>query len=160
MPVQLKRVAGVAVGSVAEEPAFEEGPSVIELRAMALDQWRELRARTIADLIRLGKGLRIVTDQQIEWEEPDWSTDPETWPPLAKCLWLFMDASAAASQAQYLSHMRSQPGWCAPCHEGEERPKWVRSFYICPNHEPRSVLQAAAHALFIDIIDPAPETAS
>ena len=158
MPVQLKRVGGKPVGPAAraEEDAAEEsaGPSVVELREMALAQFRELRARTIADLLRLGKGLRIVTERELSWEDPDWNADPETWPPMAKCLWLFMHAQAAASQAQYLSHMRSQPGWCARCHEGEERPAWSRAFYICPDHEPVSVLQAAAHALFIDIIDP------
>ena len=66
MPVQLKRIGGKPVGPAAraeEEAAEEIGPSVVELREMALAQHRELRARTIADLLRLGKGLRIVTER-------------------------------------------------------------------------------------------------
>ena len=89
MPVQLKRVGGKLVGPAAraEDEAAEEsaGPSVVELREMALAQHRELRARTTADLLRLGKGLRIVTERGLSWEDPDWNADPETWPPMAKC---------------------------------------------------------------------------
>lgn len=146
MGVQLKRVAGMEFPPPTTTEPEEEAP---DLRAMGLAQWGEMRAIAFDAMQRFGKGARLWTEKDWQWEEPDWDANPETWPPLAKLLWLHIRAETALSHAQFLSHLVTQPGWCASCHAGEERPKWARSFYICPDHTnyPDQV-RALAGALF------------
>ena len=131
MGIQLKRVAGMTLPAQEER---DEGPNREDLARMGMTQWGEMRAVATDALQRFGKGARLWAEKQWSWEEPDWAASPETWPPLAKLLWLHVRGVNALEHAQFLRHMTTQPGWCAGCHPGEERPAWARSFYICPDH--------------------------
>ena len=147
MAVVLKRAAGAKTAPLAPQAEPEE--EAPDLRAMGLAQWGEMRGVTMDAMQRFGKGARLWVEKQWSWEEPDWTASPETWPPLAKILWLHVRATYALSHAQFLRHLTTQPGWCAGCHPGEERPAWARSFYICPDHiDYPSQVRVLAAALF------------
>ena len=138
MPVTIKRASGAVIGAPEETPAPD----------LAHEQQAEMRVVAIVAMQRFGKGAVLWAENDWQWVEPDWEADPESWPPLAKLLWLFDRALNGLSQAQALGAMKAWYGWCKGCHPDEEKPDWCRSYFVCPDHQDPRVVRAMARALF------------
>ena len=136
--VAIKRVAPEVASALLMEETPAEAPRGLteaEMRAHGMEQWTEMSAMAMDDLTRFANGWLKYREKGWKWEEPDWDTDPETWPPLAKVMWLYVRSHDAITQAQWLRHMTAHPGWCRECHDGEDRPLgWTGTYHVCPRH--------------------------
>lgn len=114
-----------------------------DLRAEGELQLLAHREAMVATLKRLGRGAGLWAERGWEWDEPDWDASPETWPPVAKILWLLGQWYDHWQHATFLIHLREHPGWCLDCHEGAPRPDgW--NVWTCPEHsDPRAVKRLA-----------------
>lgn len=97
----------------------------------AASQLVSYQEQAIALFKRIGKGGALWEERGWEWTEPDWSVDPETWPPVAKLLWLFARLKHCQREANYLRHYAKWAQWCAVC--GGEKPVNYET-KLCVNH--------------------------
>lgn len=142
--VKLKGLAEAEETRLARE---EETDRRAELMRVAAEQLISYQDIALNALNRFARGWEMRQKHGWTWEAPDLEADPETWPPLAKVLWLLDQANAAVSAAQFLGHFREQPEWCPSCHPDEqETPKGYR-WAVCPLHTPRSCVPPIARAL-------------
>jgi len=106
-------------------------------------QLAQVREQFDGILARFSRGFLKYVEKHWEWVEPDWDTDPETWPPLAKLLWLNDRVIQLGSQMNWLRHFPGKPGWCGDCHPDEELPEgWQR--VTCLDHLPREGVKTLA----------------
>jgi hypothetical protein len=122
-----------------------------KLAPVAAKQLEELRAQAVANIQRLGKGAARWAEKGWEWEEPDWSESPESWPPVAKILYLLVLVDVLRDKISMLRYYAAWPEWCPECHPGEKREKGYRGT-ACIVHWPvaRAVRQRAADFLGVE----------
>lgn len=137
MPTQLRRAKLTDPDTVEmpAEPVIEapvETKKELETRRDdSRSQLEAHQAQFIAFIKRLGKGGALWEEKGWEWQEPDWSSDPETWPPVAKILYLYCRAKHEQVKANYRSHYSLAPAWCREC--GGEKPANYE-VGLCVNH--------------------------
>lgn len=130
MAIAMKRAS--ASHARAREETVEDAAADLdrinqEQLANLREGWRELS-------LRAGRGMVLWHDREWEWEEPDWDADPETWPPLAKVLWVYVRMRLTEERLQYAAHGFG-PAWCHVCNDDAEMPKGYHHS-TCPGHSP------------------------
>lgn len=101
----------------------------------------------VHDMLRLGKGAARWAVEGWEWEEPDWESDPNKWPHVAKILWLFIRVQRHAHDQTYLAAFKDRPERCGMCEPGGHPYLCVWCDEHAAELDMRSV-QALAKALF------------
>jgi len=132
MAVTLRRT-----GQQQELPA-PTGEELTRAREQAgLLQLEGLRKDLEETLGRFARGMVLYLGQRWEWEDPEPESDPRTWPPLPRLLWLYDRALLCGNQINWLRHFSDRPGWCPDCHPGEPRASgWWQ--VVCPDHVTRN----------------------
>lgn len=176
MAIELKRTSGsqaTAEREPAEEPEqddkeveFDEALARFwgkeplsdaerkELGPIADGQLADIRAQTVAIIQRLGKGAGKWAERGWEWEEPHWAASPESWPPVARILYLLVLLDAARQKTSTMRWYSAWPEFCSVCQPNDKRPKGHRS-EPCLTHWPvvRQVKAYAANLFGIDYPD-------
>lgn len=130
MAIQVKRVGGAVAELMAPQQEEEQGSSSSEelrqaAREEAAAQLLQYREQAIVALRRMGKGLVLWQEKGWQWEEPDWAADPESWPPLARLLYLLHRSQTAMTRANWLRHFKEHPEWCTECQPEAPSPQHV-----------------------------------
>lgn len=143
--VKLKGLSEAVETAVARDEETDERAELIRASAEQLVRYQDI---ALTAMNRFARGWMMRQEQHWEWEEPDLEADPETWPRLAKLLWLFDQAYSAVGACQFNAAVgREQPEWCPECHDGDTTtPKGWR-FGVCPLHVPRSCIPPIATGL-------------
>lgn len=102
------------------------------LRQEAADQLEAYRQEAAFFMQRYGAGAARWAERGWTWQPPaDWTTDPETWPPLAKLLYLYLRGDALITRANMLRTFRERPHYCPQC---GDRPTSHHQQWDCPAH--------------------------
>lgn len=122
-----------------------------KLQPIAEKQLAEFRSEAITVIQRLGKGAAKWAEKGWEWEEPDWDEPPESWPPVAKILYLLTVVEVLREKTSMHRWYTAWPEWCPDCHRDEKRPKGHQQTH-CLEHWPivRRVRAYAANFFAVD----------
>lgn len=127
MAVTLKRVSGEVIEPLIAPPVeeAEKQPDIDyeALRAASARQLAEWRGQAAVFMQRYGKGAALWVERGWTWEEPDWTADPETWPPLARLAYLWHRSRHALNRANWLRHFSERPEWCSECEPAKPSPQ-------------------------------------
>lgn len=138
MPITLKRSSA---GKAEEET--DDRAERMKLCAEQLVAHQDAAAEL---LNRFARGWLMRQEKGWTWEEPDYEADPETWPPLAKVLWLLDRGYSEMSGAQFMVHFRQSPEFCPNCHPDEPMPKGYHQA-MCSAHNNRTVIGVLARGM-------------
>lgn len=119
------------IGTVAvENKPKPEAPDREALRDEAWEELEGYRAGAIDFMQRFGVGASRWAEKGWQWKEPDWTADPETWPPIAKMLYLHLRYDALLTRANFARHFM-KPSYCPSC---SARPSMAHGQWACPEH--------------------------
>lgn len=126
MAIAIKRAAGGATTTRAREDE--------DLEPIARKQLDELRERWLDLSARVARGRNLWRERKLAWEEPDWEAEPETWPPVAKVLWLYVRQRLTEERLQYTAHFPDTPAWCQQCRPEDAKLPDGWHVSTCPDH--------------------------
>lgn len=110
------KVRQSAAGKEAEQIA--KAAEKMAMTEQAIEQLAIVRGLFVADVHRFAKGGHLWATKGWEYVEPEWEADPETWPPVAKLLYLYARMQRHAHDAMYQSHFSDRPTLCRACTPG------------------------------------------
>lgn len=115
----------------------------VAARAALVDRWFQV-------VVRFGRGVSLWQERGWEWEEPDWGSDPETWPPLARLLYLHATLQRIEHDLGFLEAAGAKEPICQECFpQRPDHNRYVR--VLCEDHARQFLawsVQAFAHHLF------------
>lgn len=115
----------------------------VAARSALVDRWFQV-------VVRFGRGVSLWQERGWEWEEPDWGSDPETWPPLARILYLHKTVLRIEHDLGFLEAAGAKEPICQEC--VPERPGHARYVRVlCEEHAKKFIVwsvQYIAHTLF------------
>lgn len=114
MPLVAKRLSP-SLMEMAPLPDTTKEDDRADRMAKSIEQLTAGRALFIDLAQRFGKGGSLWATKGWGWEEPDWAADPETWPPVAKLLWLFDRMVNVEGRLGMLRHFSASPEFCDSC---------------------------------------------
>lgn len=127
----------------AEEKAQEDEAKAAR-EAERLTQIAACRRDAMDVIGRMGKGMMLWQERQWSWEDPMPESEPETWPPVAKLLWLHARLDWLLHDLEVLISM-GDPMWCDPCRGTAGFPGrgWMKG--LCSTHAAIHIRGAAGH---------------
>lgn len=135
----------------AQEDADNEAQAQAQAAVEANLAYRSgLREKWLRSIIRFGRGVTLMQELEWEWEEPDWTADPEMWPGIAKLLYVHCLIGRYEHDLGFLEAAYGSEPICPDCYP--EKPSHSRYVRVrCEAHELQFVVwgaQAIAHHIY------------